>query len=78
MCLSSPVRTPKSQLVVEQLSTGGLWNPPKKDTPHIRTKEKLQPDGRRGAITIKPDPIPTGWVTHKPENNNTKDFLPLL
>ena len=24
------------------------------------------------------NPIPTGWVTHKLENNNTKEVLPLL
>ena len=35
----------------------------KKDTPHPKTKEKLQGDGRRGAITIKSNPITTGWVT---------------
>ena len=26
----------------------------------------------------KSNPIPTGWVTHKLENNNTKEVLPLL
>ena len=43
MCLSPPVRTPKLQLVVEQPSTGGHWNPhTKKDTPHPKTKKKSQ------------------------------------
>ena len=40
----------------------------RKDTPHPKTKEKLQWDGRRGTITIKSNPITTGWVTHKLEN----------
>ena len=30
VCSSSPVRTPKLQLAVEQPWTGGQWNPPKK------------------------------------------------
>ena len=50
----------------------------KKDTPHPKTKTKLQKEGRRGTITIKSNPIPTGWVIHKLENNNTKKVLPLL
>jgi len=50
---SSPVRTPKLQLAVEQPSTGGHWNPPKKDTPHPKTQEKLQQDCRMGTIMIK-------------------------
>ena len=29
-------------------------------------------DCRRGTITIKSNPIPTGWVTHKRENSNGK------
>ena len=32
----------------------------------------------RGAITIKSNPIPARLVTHKLENNNTKEVLPLL
>ena len=43
----------------------------KKDTPHPKTKEKPQWDGRRGAITMKSNPITTGWVTHKLENTYT-------
>ena len=50
--------------------------PTNKDT-LPKTKKKPQ-DGRRGIITIKSNPIPAGWVTHKLENNNTKDALPLL
>ena len=78
MYSSPPARTPKLQLVVEQPSTGGPWNPPTKDTSCPKTKKELQQDGRRGAITIKSNPIPAGWVTHKLENNNTKEVLPLL
>ena len=40
----------------------------RKDTPHPKTKEKPQWDGRRGTITIKSNPITAGWVTHKLEN----------
>ena len=75
---SIPESAPKSQLAVEQPSTGGCWNPPKKDAPCSKTKEKLPQDHRRGATTIKSNPIPTGWTTHKLENNNTKEVLPLL
>ena len=37
-----------------------------------KDKEEMAGDGRRGTITIKSNPIHTGWVTHKLENNNTK------
>ena len=40
--------------------------------------KKPQWDGRRDVITIKSDPTPARWVTHKLENNNTKEVLPLL
>ena len=40
-------------------------------------KKNLQGDSRRGAITIKSNPIPVGWVTYKLENNNTKEVFPL-
>ena len=43
---SSPVRTPKLELAVEQPSIGECWIPPKKDTPCSRAKEKPQQDGR--------------------------------
>ena len=46
----------------------------KKDTPPPKTKEKLQWDGMRGTMRIKSNPITTGWVSHKLENNyNTED-----
>ena len=40
--------------------------------------KKPQRDGRRGIIMMKSNPIPSGWMTHKLENNNTKEALPLL
>ena len=49
----------------------------KNDTPHPKTKEKPQWDGRRPAITIKSNPITAGWVTHKLENNYTTEVHPL-
>ena len=39
-------------------------------------KNKPQRDGRKGAITIKSNPIPAGWVTHNLENNYTTKVLP--
>ena len=75
---SSPARAPKSQLTVEQSSTGGCWNLLKEDTPSPKTKNKPQQDGRRGVIMIKSNPTAAGWVTHKLENNNSREVLPLL
>ena len=49
----------------------------KKDTAHAKTKEKPQWDDRRGAITIKSNPITAGWVTHKQEDTNTTEVHPL-
>ena len=76
---SPPVRAPKLQLVIEQPSTGGCWNSPKKkkNASHPKTK-KSQWDCRRGVITIKSNPIPTRWMAHKVDNNNTKEVAPLL
>ena len=53
-------------------------SPPKKDIPDPKTKTKPQQDGRRGTITIKSNPIPTGGMIYRLENNNTKDVLALL
>ena len=49
----------------------------KKDAPHPKTGEKLQWDGRRGAITIKSNPMSIGWVTHKLKNTYTTEVHPL-
>ena len=43
-----------------------------------KTKEKLQQDSRRGAITIKSNPISAGWATHRLEKNNTKKVVKVL
>ena len=64
------MKAPKSQLAIEQPSTGGSWNLPKKDTPYPKAKEK--PQGSR----IKSNPITTGWATHKLENSNTREDSP--
>ena len=69
---SPPARAPKSQLAIEKPPTEGLWNSPKKRYSCPKTKEKLQ-DSRRGAITIKSNPIPGGWATHRLEKINTKE-----
>ena len=49
-----------------------MLEPTKKDTPRPKTKKKLHQDGRRGAIMIISNPIPTGWVTHRLENNDAQ------
>ena len=74
----SSFRAPKLQLAIEQPSTGRHWNPPKKDTPHPRTKEKPQQNSRRGTITIISNPIPSEWETHNLENIDIKEVLALL
>ena len=35
--MHSSAQAPKSQLAIGQPSTGGRWNPPKKDTPRPKT-----------------------------------------
>ena len=50
---SSSVKIPKLQLIAEELLTGEYWIPPKKDTPHSRTKEKPQKDGMKGEIMFR-------------------------
>ena len=71
---SSPMRTPKSRLAIEQPLAGRCWNLSEKDTSCSRTKEK----GRRGTIMLNSNPIPIKRATHKLENNNTKNILALL
>ena len=72
---TSPARAPKLQLAVEQPSARGPSK--KKDTPPPKTK-KLHWDSRRDTVTIKSNPIPTGRVTHRLENNDIKAVLTLL
>lgn len=55
-----------------------LENTKKTDTPRPKTKKQQQWDGRRGTILIQSSSIPIVGVTHKLENNNTKEVLPLL
>ena len=70
-------KTPKSQL------TGELPPPPKKK--NIETYQNRYPvfkdkgeatRHRRGAITIKSNPICTRWATHKLGNNYIIEVLP--
>ena len=72
-----PARAPKSQLAVEEPSTGGCWSLPEKRYSMCKDQKKLKWDCRRGMITTESNPTPAVWVTHKLENN-TKEALPLL
>ena len=54
---SSSVRTPKLQLIVEQLLTGECWIPPKKDTLCPKAKEKPQQDVRQSEIMFRIKPL---------------------
>ena len=49
----------------------------KNDTPHPKTKEKPRWDCRRGAITVKSNPITGGWVTHRLANTYATEVHPL-
>ena len=69
---SPPARSPKFQLAVEQPSTGGCWNPPKKDIPCPKTKKLPQQDGRWGCNHDKIKFHTCQVVTHRLENNNKK------
>jgi len=51
--------------------------PTKKDISCPRAKKKLQQDGR-SAIMIKSNPISIRKMTHRLQNNNTKEILTLL
>ena len=57
---------------------GAMLEPTKKYTPRPETKEKPQPDRRRGAITVNSTSTPARWATHKLKNNWTAEVLPLL
>ena len=37
----------------------------------LKSKEKLQKDGRRDITMINSNNIPKSWMTHKLENDNT-------
>jgi len=49
-------------------------NPKKQKNPCPKTKKEPQQGGRRGTITIKSNPIPARWVTHKLESTVPKEF----
>ena len=81
----------KSQLAVEQTSTGGWWNQ-QKWILHVQRQRSFlllivvfclfwffKQDVRKSSIMTKWNPI-SSWclVTHKLESNNTKEVLPLL
>ena len=59
-----------------------MLEPTRKDPPHPKMKKKMEWNGRRDAITIKSNPIPTvgseGGANHNLENNNTKEMLSLF
>ena len=79
-------KTPQWQNYTNALTVAGLGRmidrrileSTEKDTPCPKTKRKPMQDGRSSTITINSNPIPTEWVTHKLENNNIKEVLPLL
>ena len=52
-----------------------MLEPIKKDTLHPKTKKKPQ-GGKKGANVIKSHSIHPGHVTHRLENNYTKEVLP--
>ena len=76
MCSSSPARTPKLKLAVEQLLTKGCWNPPpkKKKIPHVQGQTRshnktvggVQPQSNQ--ITHLPGGRLTNWRTIKTNN----------
>ena len=73
--LISSCNSTKSQLAIERKDAGTYH----KKISHVhRQSKKLQQDSRRDTSTIKSYPTPAGWVTHKLEDNNTKEVLPLL
>ena len=49
----------------------------KKETQYPKTKEKPHWNCKRGAITIKSNPITAEWVTHKLENDYTTELHPM-
>ena len=68
---------PESQLTAEQSSTGRHWNSPKK-IPHIQRQRRSPSEMVGGAQSQKKsNPITTGWMTHKLENNYTTEAHPL-
>ena len=52
--------------------------PTKKIYRICKDKEEATVRRQRGAISIKSNPIPARWVTHRLEIHNTKEVLTLL
>ena len=75
--MSSPpvTKTPKSRLTAEEPSTERIGTY-QKDILNPKTKKKPKQESKRGAFTIQSNLKPTGWVTHKLENNYTAEVLP--
>lgn len=74
---SLPVRAPKLQQAVEPPLTEDAGTQLKKR--YLTSKDKeAERDSRRGTTTVKSHPIPAGWVTHRLDNNDTKEVLTLL
>ena len=46
--------------------------------PQVKDRGEAATGQLEGVITMRSNPIPTRWVTHKLENNNTKIVPPLL
>ena len=77
----APISSCESTKIVTSYLTSikrRMLEPTKKDTPYPKTKKKLYWGGRRGAVRIKSNPIPAGWVSHKLENSNIKEVLALF
>ena len=53
VCSSSPVRTPKYNLLLNNHQQENVGSHQKKDNPHLRSKEKTQQDGRRGKVMFR-------------------------
>ena len=70
-------RTPESQLAAGKSSTGRHWNSPKKIPRIQRQRRSYSEMVRRGAITVKSNPITAGWVTHGLDNTYTTEVHPL-
>ena len=74
-----PGTAPKLQLAVQQPSTGGCWNPQKKKKKNMsRDKEEAARRQEQEHNHNKVNPIPTVWMTHRLEDNNTKEIVTLL
>ena len=51
---------------------------PTKKRYRMSKDEEAAARGRKGVIVIKSNPVSTGWVMHRLENNDAKEVLTLL